>query len=244
MWFTRKNKQNLIESGILNNMTDIHSHILWGVDDGAKSELQSIAILRALHTLGIRRTFATPHMMATLPNNTVQSLEAAFNEKLALLGKEMNVEVKLAAEYMLDEVFLSIIKNNGKLLTYDGKHVLIEFSHVAAPLRLNDFLFEIKSSGYIPVLAHPERYGQFMSVKELERLKGQGVKFQLNLLSLVGVYRQPSEEFSKALLNADMYDFTGTDAHSENMVNMLKSIYLPQKHIKSIEKLIKNNNQL
>lgn len=236
MWFFKK-KHNLVSSGILNGMFDHHSHLLWGVDDGSKTEEQTRQMILGLHSLGLCGGFVTPHIMAGLPSNTPSHLRTSFQQQLVPLCSELGFEIKLAAEYMLDEAFMAKLHHSEGVLSYDGKHLLIEMSHIAPPAALYDMIYEILVSGYIPVLAHPERYG-FLKMEELEYLKERGCKFQLNLLSLSDSYQKGRGQRAFDLLESGLYDLVGTDAHTETMITNIGKINCKPKHIQTIEKLI------
>lgn len=242
MWFI-KQKYNLAGNGVFKRMTDVHAHLLWGVDDGAKDERQSYAMIEALKSFGIRRSFATPHIMAGLPQNEVGRLTAVFNERLLPMAGELNFEVRLAGEYMLDEAFLPKIQCGEKLLTYDGRHLLIEMSHLCPPPVLEEMLFEIKSSGYIPVLAHPERYGYF-SIRDFEILKDRGCLFQMNVLSLSDAYGRQVRKASGVLLDARMYNFLGTDIHRSGVAEIIGNITITKKVWRQVSDLIDANDKL
>lgn len=242
MWLINR-KQNIIKSGVLEGMVDIHSHLLWGVDDGSKDEERSRGMISSLKKIGIDKSFATPHIMAGLTQNNTENLTKIFNNSLFKAAAELNFEVRLAAEYMLDEAFMPNLTNNKKLLSYDGKHILIELSTLSPAQNLYEIVFEIESDGYTPILAHPERYGYF-TMKDYEKLKTRGCLFQMNLLSLSESYGKQVKKASELLFEADMYDFLGSDIHGLNMVEAIQQIVISEKKLKRLEDLAKNNSLL
>lgn len=241
MWFVN-NKIKLIKSGLLNNMTDTHGHILWGVDDGSVSLEQTKEIILKMQFLGIKRAFITPHIMTAYPQNTLCKLTEAFNSRLLPLAVSLGFEVKLAAEYMLDEMFFNKLRNV-ELLTYDGRHILIEMSLIVSPINLEEMISDICSSGHIPVLAHPERYC-FLSSEQYARIKYLGCKFQLNLLSLSDYYGKQVRDSAEYLLDSSMYEFVGTDVHSLSMLNYAKKIIIKKQQVYKVQNLINNNDLL
>ena len=203
-------KKTIIKSGILVDMCDCHSHILPNVDDGVRSVEEAIAILDSYQALGVRRVVFTPHIMEDYPQNTAQFLRLKFDEFKRLYTGE--VELALGAEYMLDAKFEKHL-NSGDLLTIVNNYLLIETSYVNSPINFIAQLKAIQSKGYFVVLAHPERY-TYMKDDDYKQLKNIGILFQLNLLSIVGVYGKLVEQKAKILLHSGCYDLLGTDIHN------------------------------
>lgn len=192
---------------------DRHSHILWGIDDGAQSPEDSQAIINAMRRIGLRGAWCTPHVMAELPDNTASNLRKRYNEALATLDLN-DFDLRLAAEYMLDESFLPRLKDNSeKLLTYDGKRLLIEFSRISLPGNWEEMIFLVQAQGYIPVLAHPERYGSILDLETLELLHQNEVEFQINLSSLIGMRGRHIQKLAQTLRKKGLCNWIGTDAH-------------------------------
>lgn len=190
---------------------DCHTHILWGVDDGARTQEESQNIVNGLRGLGFRGAWCTPHIMASTPDNTPSRLKEKFEEALSLLSLD-NFDLRLGAEYMLDEQFLKKIDREPPL-TYDGKHLLIELSQVALPLNWQDMIFQIQLRGYTPVLAHPERYCNLLPQEDLLALHEESVEFQLNLSSLSGQRGKNVQKAAEKLLKANTYTWMGSDSH-------------------------------
>lgn len=242
MWLFSK-KKNIIESGVLNGMTDIHSHILFGVDDGARDSDHARSIIKNLKGIGVCRSFATPHIMANILSNDAPFLTEVFS-KLKPIAANYDFDVRLAAEYMLDEMFLEKLNGETKMLTYDGTHLLVEMSHLAPPANLEKILFEIQNSRYVPVLAHPERYALYFKQSDYTALKQRGCKFQANVLSFADVYGKNVGNLARKMLTDGMYDFIGSDAHNRRMAGLVKSIFLTNEQIEQISRLVKNNDTL
>lgn len=184
-WWPFQQKQTLAESGMLRGMTDYHSHLLPGVDDGVQTAEESLEILRLYEQLGIREVWFTPHIMEDIPNTT-----AGLRSRFEQFQKHYtgNIRLHLAAEYMLDNLFKERLAHRDLLpLGTEGNHLLVETSYFNPPMDLYGMMEKIKSAGFIPVLAHPERY-TYMGEKEYCRLKEAGVMFQANLPSLTGAY--------------------------------------------------------
>lgn len=210
MWPFRK-RISLADSGIFRGFTDWHCHLLPGVDDGVQTMEETLQILSLYEQLGVNEVWLTPHIMEDMPNTT-SVLKARFEElKIAYQG---NITLHLAAENMLDNLFEERLEKNDLLpLGKDGKHLLVETSYFNPPMRLNNILLCIKAKGYVPVLAHPERYN-YMSNDDYRQLKGLNVKFQLNLFPLVGAYGAGARKKAGRLLKNGFYDLVGSDTHS------------------------------
>lgn len=241
MWFCKNEKILLVE--ILSGMIDIHSHILCGVDDGSKNIEQTRAIICKLKEYGINQSFATPHIISNAYDNSPENLIPIFNSTLLPLVKELDFEVRLAAEYMLDEGFSHQLNSVTPLLTYDGKHLLVELPSMAPTFNFHNLIQEIQDAGYIPILAHPERYA-YMTKDDLRRLKSRGVLFQVNLPSLVGSYGRAIAKNAYSLLDSGIFDFIATDIHNISLLDKLRSHRVSIIHSFELQRLINNNNKL
>ena len=223
---------------------DIHSHLLPGIDDGAKDLNKSIELIKKMSSYGIKNFITTPHVLGDVYPNSTETI----NEKLALVKDELiskgmtDINIEAAAEYMMDEQFSLRLEKND-ILTLKDNYILVEMSYFNAPFNLYEILFEIQLKGYKPILAHPERYNFFHSdFENYYKLKKAGCLFQLNLLSLTPQYGKNVQKISAKLLQENMYDFVGTDTHHNNHLELLKEIG-KEKIKKSISHLLKNNKK-
>ncbi len=210
MWPFSK-RTSLSASGLFRGFTDWHSHLLPGVDDGVETMDETLDILHLYEVLGVETVWLTPHIMEDCPNTTT-ALRARFAELQA--AYKGSVQLHLAAEHMLDALFEERLEQGDLLpLGEEGDRLLVETSYFNPPMGLTDLLQRIKSKGYHPVLAHPERY-VYMDTPHYRRLKSLGVLFQLNLLSLVGLYGRQACLKARQLLEKGYYDLAGTDLHA------------------------------
>lgn len=224
-----KRKTSLCEL-LRTGFTDYHSHLLPGIDDGSKCMDDSIQLVQELRNIGAHTIYCTPHVMHSVYNNTPDTINPVYHQ-LHTEASKVGVQLHVAAEYMLDDGFLKHLEQD-KLLSYPEKHVLVEMSYSQAPQSLFDHLFELCTSGYTPVLAHPERYNfYFRDPEAYQRLKDAGCKFQLNLLSLTGYYGPESKETSEWLLENHYYTHIGTDTHKLRHIAALKKGEI-SKHLK------------
>ncbi len=202
---------------------DIHSHLIPGIDDGSKSMEESLQLIKGLKELGYQGAVTTPHIMSDFYRNTPQII----TDGLATVHNEMQnygIDFKLtcAAEYYMDFDFLEKLKV-GPILNFGEKYSLVEFSFMQAPTNFSGFFFELQTSGYKPVLAHPERYAYWQNnFKQFSDLKDRDVLFQINLLSLTGYYGESVLKTAELLIENNMVEWLGTDLHNLHQLNLLK----------------------
>ncbi len=198
------------ESGLMRGLNDHHTHILPAVDDGLRTLEESLAVLEYYESMGVKRVVCTPHIMEDFKNNNPIFLRSKFDEfKSTYIG---TIELSLAAEYMLDSQFLKHLASKD-LLTLKDNYLLVETSCFDSVNNLLQIIDQTMSNGYFVVLAHPERY-EYMELKEYTALKRRRVLFQLNLLSLAGIYGPHAESAAKMLLDKNYYNMVGCDIHS------------------------------
>ncbi len=211
----KKNKSNKPVPGYLPFNTDIHSHILPGIDDGSPNIETSLQLIEGLTALGIKKTIATPHIIGDLYRNNAQTINAALQQvQQACSQHNINIEVSAAAEYMLDDYFIELLKKDEPLLTLYKKIVLTEIPFTSTPENLEDIIAAITDKGYKPILAHPERYNFFQqNFDKYFYLKEIGFTLQVNLLSLTGYYGSKAEKAAKFIFENNLAKLIGTDLH-------------------------------
>jgi protein-tyrosine phosphatase len=232
--FKKKKRARIDLSGLV---TDMHSHLLPGIDDGSPDTETSLQLINGLQELGYRKFITTPHILWDMYKNDATTIAAAHQELQLAAQKELNapVPVKPAAEYFLDEHFDELLANNVPLLTLHENLVLVEFSFVTTPLNFKDKLFNMQLKGYQPVLAHPERYLYFMSDKKwYDELKSAGFHFQLNILSLAGYYGKASLQLAHYLIGKKYVNLLGTDCHHFRHLNTLRNAHDIMEPIESL----------
>ena len=220
-WFTSKQKK------AIPIFTDIHSHLLPGIDDGVKTIEDSIEVIQHLSNIGFKKLITTPHIMSDYYKNTPYIIRTKLREvKSALSDANLQVEIEAAAEYYLDENFYKSIIENEELLTFGSNYILFETSFTVEPLLLKEVIFRLNSSGYKPVFAHPERYQYLLENKQLlNDLIDQGLLFQLNALSLIGYYSKQVEKMAEELIKRNAIAFIGSDCHNISQAHLLKKAY-------------------
>ncbi|PWJ99124.1 tyrosine-protein phosphatase YwqE [Flavobacterium araucananum] len=226
---------------LTDHYVDIHSHLLPGIDDGAKTITETTKLIKAFQEIGIYEFVTTPHISHYIWNNSPQSIIAKQAETTQLLDNDiLKIPFRVAAEYFMDDWFQAHFKSE-KLLTLKDNYVLVEMSYMNPPVQLYTLLFDLQVAGYIPVLAHPERYLFYhKNFDEYEKLKKAGCLFQLNLLSLVGYYGERITKVADLLLKKGMYDFVGTDVHHKKHIDALHQ-KIKVNHISMLKEVIANN---
>jgi len=216
---------------------DIHSHILPGIDDGAKDIDESMNLIKKFKLLGYEKLITTPHVMADSYNNSTKKILEKLN---FLKQKVTEIKIETSAEYYVDEEFQKRLENKD-LLPFGKKYILFETSYYTKPNNLEYIIFDIKSLGFIPVFAHPERYRYLQdNFKEYEKLKSLGVLFQCNINSIGGHYGKIAQKIIEKLAKNKMIDFLGSDVHSMKHLEFMKEIF----KTKIFKKIYENNKIL
>lgn len=207
--------------------TDVHSHLIPGIDDGSKSMEETISMLQGFAENGVAKVITTPHIYSDFYPNTEQSITQGL-EKVKDATKnqsEFQIEIEAAAEYFLDESFIEKIRNEDNLLTFGSNYLLFELSFMNEPMYLKEAIFDMQSKGIKPVLAHPERYLFFQQNWDLvEEIHARGIVFQLNLLSLTGYYSKACLDLAKKLIKNDMIRMVGSDCHNLEQLQLLSKM--------------------
>ena len=207
--------------------TDIHCHIIPGIDDGSPSAEKSVELVENMQAWGIERIFASPHVTQGSFPNTPETIAAA-RKKLqdALDAKGNPLQLDNSAEYRLDDL-------------------LVEAAFIQEPMGFDNLLFELQVSGFRPILVHPERYYYYYSDPDRYRaIHNAGVEFQINLLSLSGYYGKDEKRIAEKLIDMGLVDYVGTDLHGRRHVDSINA-YLGsrdfRRHRAALENVIKND---
>lgn len=222
--FFRK-KENLPPADLSQVQVDIHSHLIPGIDDGAKTIEDSMRLLQRFAELGYKKVITTPHVMSDFYRNTPEIILSGLNKvRNELSNKNFSIEIEAAAEYYLDYELEKKIERK-ELLTFGDKYVLFELPFVAAPDNLYKAVFDMQMNGYIPILAHPERYSYwYRSFDTYYELKEKGVLFQLNSISLTGHYSPETKKIAERMIDENMIDFVGSDCHHLHHLEILNHV--------------------
>lgn len=209
--------------------TDIHCHVLPGIDDGSPDASTSADLIERMQEWGIERIIASPHVTDQVFPNTMVTADAAMAELQAELDKRGNsIKLSHSAENRIDDLFIKNLNDN-TLMTLPGNRVLVENSFMLEPWNLDQLLFELQVKGLRPILVHPERYSYYYGKKDrYTTLHNGGTAFQVNVLSLAGHYGRDEKRFAEYLIEKGLVDYLGTDLHREAHVASI-SHYLASK---------------
>jgi len=201
---------------------DIHSHILPGIDDGAKEVGQSLSYITQMQQLGFEKLFFTPHIYTELYPNTPETILPALKSvQDGLVAASNPIDVGAAAEHMVDYSFE--VKEG--LMCLPNKHILIEMSYLSETPNIEKVIFDLQIAGYNIVLAHPERYNFYHKTTDrYHRLREMGCLFQLNLLSIVGYYGKEVKLAAEYLLKNNLYDLAASDLHHDKHMSLLTRV--------------------
>ncbi len=225
--FKKKNREPELDFSVVG--TDLHSHFIPGIDDGAQTIEQSLALISKMKDLGFSKLITTPHIMADYFRNTPEIILKGLDiVREALLKNNIDIQLEAAAEYYFDENFQSKL-DKGPLLTLGKDFVLFELSFVNFPTNVFDGVARLQDKGYTPILAHPERYPYFYGFDEiLHRFKATGCYLQINTLSLTGYYGVSTQKAAEHLVDSDLVDFIGSDMHHlRHAAALKKSLNMP-----------------
>lgn len=238
--FGKKERYEAIDFSVFG--TDMHSHLIPGIDDGSPDVATSIALIKEFKAMGYKKIITTPHVMSDYYKNTPEIILGGLEKVRAELQKQhIDFEISAAAEYNLDDGLEAIIDNKN-ILTFGDNLVLFELPFMQEPRNFQEIVFKFQTTGYRPILAHPERYSYWhKDFEKYEELKSKGVLLQLNLLSLTGHYSPDVKKVAEKLVDANMIDFVGTDCHRIDHLEILKS-YADSKYFNILAKNINLQN--
>lgn len=200
----------------IDKMTDIHSHILHGIDDGPKTCADSIELLKTLQDTGVQRAVATSHYYSAAESleSFVEAREVRMTELTGCLKDNgLEIEIIPGAEVHMDKLILN--RKSIRDLCYNGgKYILLEISHADADSGKYTGIIEKIMSYYnvIPVIAHVERYLHFLkNIKNVEYLKDMGCMVQLDAECFFGSFWL--KRFGYNLLKKGLADVIASDCH-------------------------------
>ncbi len=212
--------------------TDIHSHLIPGIDDGVKSLEESIQIARGFKDLGYSRIITTPHIYPGVYDNNPAIIRTGLEKVQEFYKQEgLDIEISAAAEYFVDEHLLESLKSNKELMTFGNDLILLETGFYEPPMIFDEVIFLLRSRQITPVFAHPERYVYIQNKPELAKTYlEKGMLFQLNFLSLSGYYSGKTKNIALDFLKSGHYSLIGSDCHKPLQLELLKAA-LPKKVI-------------
>ena len=205
---------------------DLHSHLIPGIDDGAKDMERSIELILSLKEMGYKKLITTPHVSDMFLNSSATILEGYSNLKKELKKRNIEIEIEVAAEYYADDNFEKLLDCKDLLSFGAENYLLFELSYFTPPQDLESLVYEIQLAGYQPVLAHPERYVYLHdNIEKYRAIKDMGVLYQINLNSIINYYSREVTEAVKGLILNGMVDFIGSDTHHRQHTKYLKKSF-------------------
>lgn len=216
-------------------MKDLHSHLCYGIDDGTRSLEESVSILKQMQKAGFTDVFLTPHYIegSKYTANNKEKQKKLKELQLACQKENININLYLGNEVYLTSNIVELIKK-GQIMTLNNtKYILIELSLYRENANLKDIIRSIILDGYIPIIAHPERY-QYLDSKMtlIYELKQMGVLFQGNYLSLFDKYGRKAKKNLQKMLKNGIISFIGSDIHHESKLYEDKVYKKIKKYVK------------
>ena len=211
--------------------TEVHCHVLPGIDDGSPDVEHSLALIHQMKECDL----------SFIPSSSIGSAYSRLCQETNL--DELGIKLCYSAEYRMDDNFLGILQRE-EIIPMPGNHILIENSFLQPFWNIKSLVFDLQIKGLSPILAHPERYAYYYDDKKIyKELHEQGCEFQVNLLSLAGYYNKRAKEVAEWLISKQMVDYLGSDLHNSSHVLHINK-YLSgkeyPKHMRNIH--IKNNH--
>lgn len=218
--------------------TDIHCHVLPGIDDGSPDAATSAELIERMQGWGIKRIFASPHVTyGTFPNTAETIADALARLKENLAARNNDIFISNSAENRIDDLLMQNLEN-GTAITLPGKRILIENSFMQEPWNLDQLIFDLQVKGYSPILVHPERYSYYYNKKDrYAALHAAGAAFQINLLSLAGHYGRDEKHFAEYLIDQGLVDYVGSDLHRHSHADSIDSYLASKDYLRHRDKL-------
>lgn len=204
--------------------TDVHSHFIPGIDDGAATMDDSLELIGSMQALGYKKVITTPHVMSDYYQNTPEIILSGLKDvRAAMKTAGMTIELEAAAEYYLDEQLVEKVKS-GNVLTFGNNYLLYELAFINDPGSLMaTTVFEMQTAGYKPILAHVERYPfWFNNLEKYQELYDKGIILQVNIGSITGAYGPEVKKAAELLIDNDLVGLISSDCHHLRHIDMLK----------------------
>lgn len=197
-------------------MIDFHTHILPNLDDGAKSIEETFTLIKEAKEAGFTKIISTTHYFeGYYESNNIERKTWIDN----LNSKIEDVKLYLGNEIFISDKIIEFIKENKAATIGNSKYVLFELPMNNKPMNLKETIYKLQDAGYVPIIAHPERYAYIQENPNLlVDLIEMGALFQANYGSIIGVYGNKAKEAVKKLLKNNMIHFLGTDVHRPNSI--------------------------
>lgn len=205
-----------------NKLIDIHSHIIYDVDDGADSKDDSIKYLDQAKKVGIDKIVCTPHIR----KGTTEKIEKIIKNFLDIktYAEKIGINIFLGTEIMITDDTAELLKKKRLRSINGSKYVLVEFKR-DENRNIEDIIYlleELTDIGYAPILAHPELYINYRKIKYMKKIRESGVLLQLDATSInKKITASRVYKFSKKLLKENLIDVVASDNHCTSRRNYL-----------------------
>lgn len=218
-------------------MRDIHSHILCGIDDGARTIDESINILEMLYKKGVTDIILTPHYIKGTKYSVAN--REKFDLFIELKRRYNKINLYLGNEVYIDSDMIELLKKGEVATLNNSKYLLVELPMSSEINDLDSIIYDLMKNGIVPIIAHPERYSYIQKdITYLDKFMDMGVLLQGNYESLFGKFGKNSEKTLKKLLKKRYISFLGSDIHRENHSDHTELVY------KKLLKIIKDEKMI
>ncbi len=228
------------------NLIDIHCHILPKVDDGPDSVEESLKILKDMRRQGIKHVIVTPHYRPEMFEPSMKRVIYSYRH-LRDIAYDMGVSMSLGCEYYRNEQIIEHMDNRKRPVMAGSRYVLIEFSMNDLFPTIRNYVYELITHGYQPIIAHVERYFCCQKMEKIQELKDMGALVQVNAGSVLGEEGWKLKKFCLDLMKKDLVDFVASDTHntSDRKLNLKKcASFVTKKMGKQYAERIFFNNPL
>lgn len=205
-------------------MIDIHSHLIYSVDDGSQSIKESIRMVLEAEKVGVKAIVATPHFRESI--YPAERIVENFNGLKARV-EGCGVDLYLGCEVFITPFLPELLKHKSFLALAGSRYVLFELPADSVPVYSNEVIYKLNILDSMPILAHPERNRHFVkNFDSFLNLVERGCLIQIDAASIVGVYGIEAKNFAKKLIKLKMADFVASDAHcSEDYITRYTEAY-------------------
>ena len=187
-------------------LVDIHCHILPGVDDGAPDMETSRAMIRDAYEQGVRYIIATPHYRPEMFEPSMKKVIRVYHE-LRDYAEEVGIGLRLGCEYYRNEQMIRHLDKKLRPTMLGSRYVLAEFSTNDSFVTVRNYIYELITKGYRPIVAHVERYFCCQEPERIQELKKLGAQIQINADSVLGYEGHTIKKFCAGLMKEDLVDF-------------------------------------
>lgn len=197
----------------MHGLFDVHCHLIPYVDDGARNMEEAVRMLKMEYSQGVRYIIVTPHYRRGMFETPMEKVLSYFL-KLREEGKKIGIQLFLGCEYHVEPDMLRKLREKERPCMASSRYVLAEYGYKTDPLFMLESLRELQGGGYLPIVAHVERYPRVCEDWDfLKELVQMGVFLQVNAGSVLGENGRAAKKFCRKLMKQDLLHYVGSDAH-------------------------------